>query len=97
LGGSALLECVVFGRVAGANCLEYLQRALPSPAAGGGGASSTTTISIPQPNGAQPITITTTTDGGAAAVGDTPSSALCLLIESHLLRLILTLILIVEL
>ena len=65
LGGSALLECVVFGRVAGKNALDYV-RNKPQPAAGIGG-GGTTTITIPQTNGADPITITYS---GGAGVGD---------------------------
>lgn len=54
LGGSALLECVVFGRVSGRNALDYVKKG--RPVASGGGASAVT-ISVPQANGA-PITIT---------------------------------------
>ncbi len=70
LGGSALLECVVFGRVAGKNALAYVLNK-PEPAVGAGagaGAAGTTTITIPQTNGADPITITYS-GGGAAAAG----------------------------
>ena len=56
LGGSALLECVVFGRVSGRNALEYVQNKPPPPAVRVG--TATTTITIPQLNGADPITIT---------------------------------------
>jgi len=54
LGGSALLECVVFGRVAGDSALKYVQNPPPAVRASTG----TTTITIPQTNGADPITIT---------------------------------------
>lgn len=50
LGGSALLECVAFGRIAGKSALEYTQKkatASPTGAASAGGI----TISIPQANG----------------------------------------------
>ena len=60
LGGSALLECVVFGRVAGKNALDYIKT--PKAVAGAG---ETTTINIPLSNGSQ-ITITHTTGGGTA-------------------------------
>ena len=71
LGGSALLECVVFGRVAGGSALDYVHNK-PEPVAGAGGpgVSTTQTISIPQGNGLEPITITTTsTTEGAAGSG----------------------------
>ena len=57
LGGSALLECVVFGRVAGASAAEYMLLP-PPPVVTGTVPGSTTTITIPQNNGADPITIT---------------------------------------
>jgi hypothetical protein len=63
LGGSALCECIVFGRVSGRNALEYINS--PKPAAVSAGPSSTTTITIPQTNGADPITITYSSGGGA--------------------------------
>jgi flavocytochrome c len=65
LGGSALCECIVFGRVAGRHALEYINA--PKPAAVAAGPSTTTTITIPQTNGADPITITYTSGGGASA------------------------------
>jgi flavocytochrome c len=69
LGGSALLECVVFGRVAGSNALDYVHSPRPAVSVGTG-SSTTTTISIPQNNGADPITITyTTTGAGQPAAG----------------------------
>jgi flavocytochrome c len=58
LGGSALLECVVFGREAGKSAAEYL--AAPRQGSAGG---ATVTISIPQANG-QAIVVTVS--GGAA-------------------------------
>jgi flavocytochrome c len=64
LGGSGLAEAVVLGRVAGQSALEYAATARPITA--GSGTGSTTTISIPQLNGADPITITTSSAGGAA-------------------------------
>eukprot|EP01126_Amoeba_proteus_P045292 TRINITY_DN5063_c0_g1_i1.p1 TRINITY_DN5063_c0_g1~~TRINITY_DN5063_c0_g1_i1.p1 ORF type:complete len:634 (+),score=131.93 TRINITY_DN5063_c0_g1_i1:139-1902(+) len=63
LGGSALLECVVYGRVAGSSALAYgaaLRSSRPS--------GSTVTISIPQPAG-QPIVITITGSGAAISEG----------------------------
>lgn len=51
LGGSALLECVVFGRVAGNSAMQFIH----SPSASAAGAS-TVTITVPQPSGV-PITI----------------------------------------
>jgi len=65
LGGSGLAEAVVLGRVAGQSALEYINS--PRPMAMVAGPATTTTISIPQSNGAEPITITTTSAGGAAA------------------------------
>lgn len=59
LGGSALLECVALGRIAGAAATKYVSE--PKPAAGG----AALTISIPQANG-PPVTITI---GGASIVG----------------------------
>ena len=66
LGGSALLECVVFGRVAGSAALEYATKPRATTAGAGAMTTSTTTITIPQTNGADPITITTTTNGPGA-------------------------------
>merc|ERR1712086_552505 len=63
-GGSGLAEAVVLGRVAGQSALEYAATARPITA--GSGTGSTTTISIPQLNGADPITITTSSAGGTA-------------------------------
>eukprot|EP00945_MAST-04E_sp_MAST-4E-sp1_P002681 g2681.t1 len=57
LGGSALLECVVFGRVAGDAAANYINKP-PPPVVAGGAPGATTTITIPQNNGADPITIT---------------------------------------
>jgi flavocytochrome c len=65
LGGSALCECIVFGRVSGRNALEYINA--PRPVAAAGGSTSTTTVTIPQNNGADPITISYSTGGGASA------------------------------
>merc|ERR1719181_827399 len=64
LGGSALLECVVFGRVAGKNALEYIKT--PKAVAGAG---ETTTITIPLGNGSQ-ITVTHTTGAGTAVTAE---------------------------
>jgi len=63
LGGSGLAEAVVLGRVSGVSALEYMAQPRPIPQGSAGGA--TTTITIPQLNGADPITITTTSAGGA--------------------------------
>jgi len=68
LGGSALLECVVFGRVAGASCVEYM-KSLPAPSSG-----SQVTISIPQNNGTT-ITVTITGDGVVGAPAAAPAAA----------------------
>jgi flavocytochrome c len=57
LGGSGLLECVVFGRLAGASCAKYIE-SLPAPASSG----AAVTISIPQSNGTT-ITVTITGEG----------------------------------
>lgn len=54
LGGSALLECVVFGRVSGRSAIEYLKAGPPVASAGVGGS---VVITVPQPAG-DPITIT---------------------------------------
>jgi len=62
LGGSALLECVVFGRVAGDAAVEYLASGPPKGGSAAGGAGSVT-ITVPQANG-PPITITI---GGSGA------------------------------
>merc|ERR1719163_2174918 len=53
LGGSGLAEAVILGRVAGQSAMEYMKNPPPMVAAG---PASTTTISIPQNNGADPIT-----------------------------------------
>lgn len=64
LGGSALLECVVFGRVAGASAHKYLSSV--GAAAGAGGASAgSVSITVPQANG-QPILIQISGSGGAS-------------------------------
>jgi succinate dehydrogenase/fumarate reductase flavoprotein subunit len=67
LGGSGLLECVVFGRLAGASCVEYL-KSLPAPSSG-----AAVTISIPQSNGTT-ITVTITGDG-VTGLPSAPSAA----------------------
>jgi len=63
LGGSALLECVVYGRVAGNSVLEYARSSSPvsSPVQG-----SVVTISIPQANG-PPITISVSGSGAISS------------------------------
>merc|ERR1719163_1746433 len=64
LGGSGLAEAVVLGRQAGSCALDYIKTdrsAMPT----GEASTTTTVVSIPQPNGADPITITTTTSGPA--------------------------------
>jgi hypothetical protein len=73
LGGSGLLECVVFGRVAGSACAEYVKQPPPPVSLSGGGKGTTTTITIPQNNGADPITITYSSNGGG---GDQPGEVL---------------------
>jgi len=66
LGGSALLECVVFGRVSGRSCIDYVKSgAASAPVSGAtGGSGSAVTISINQPNG----TVVTVTVGGGGNV-----------------------------
>lgn len=66
LGGSGLAEAVVLGRRAAHCALDYMATDRSTPV-GGPSTSTTTTVSIPQPNGADPITITTVTSGGASA------------------------------
>jgi len=61
LGGSALLECVVFGRKAGESVLEYLPTVASSVAPAGGAAI---TITIPQANG---TSITVQIHGGGVS------------------------------
>jgi predicted heme/steroid binding protein len=61
LGGSALLECVVYGREAGKSAFEYLASGGAGGAAGQQGALLT--VTIPQANG-QPIVVTVS--GGVA-------------------------------
>jgi len=68
LGGSALLECVVYGREAGKSAFEYLS----SGAAASGQQGSLLTITIPQANG-QPIVVTV--NGGVASASGTPARA----------------------
>jgi len=66
LGGSGLAEAVVLGRVSGQKALDYMatdRSLMPS----GEGSTTTTVVSIPQPNGAEPITVTTTTTGAGGA------------------------------
>merc|ERR1712178_501544 len=68
LGGSGLAEAVVLGRQAGKMAMEYMSKPRPLLKAGTG---TTKTITIPQANGADPITITTTGGAGAAEpIGD---------------------------
>lgn len=64
LGGSALLECVAFGRVAGKSALEYASK--PAPAASGAGGA--VTITIPQAGGSN-LTITISGAGIVAGAG----------------------------
>jgi len=61
LGGSALLECVVFGRVSGKTVVDYVKSgaAAASPASVGGGV----TITVKQPNGTE---VTVTVGGGGS-------------------------------
>jgi len=70
LGGSALLECVVFGRVAGGSVAQYIKEGQfkgPAGAAPAGGASGNViTINVPQSNGSS---IVITISGGSASVG----------------------------
>jgi len=65
LGGSALLECVVFGRVAGDAAVEYLAQGPPTGGSAGGAGS--VTITVPQASG-PPISITV----GGSGVGSGP-------------------------
>ena len=67
LGGSGLLECVVFGRVAGENAASYIKEPRAPVSMTGGDVGTTTTISIPQNNGAEPITITYSSQGTGKA------------------------------
>jgi cytochrome b involved in lipid metabolism len=74
LGGSALLECVVYGREAGKSAYEFVNGATGAPASGNQGAI---TISIPQANG-NPIVVTingsgATSSPAASGVLATPS------------------------
>jgi flavocytochrome c len=64
LGGSALLECVVFGRLAGASAARH-NNSLPAPASTG----AAVTISIPQTNG---TTITVTINGNGVVSSGAP-------------------------
>jgi sulfite reductase alpha subunit-like flavoprotein len=58
------------GRVAGNACADYLKQPTPPVALSGGGKGTTTTITIPQNNGADPITITYSSQGGADQPGE---------------------------
>jgi len=89
LGGSALLECVVFGRVSGASAVKYLNSSGATASARGttsGGATasargtasggpSNVKISIKQPNGTE-ITVSSISDGevGGNVPGPVPSN-----------------------
>jgi flavocytochrome c len=68
LGGSALLECVVYGREAGKSAFEYLS----SGGATTGAQGNLLTVTIPQANG-QPIVVTVS--GGVASAGTAPVRA----------------------
>lgn len=70
LGGSALLECVVYGREAGKSASAYVN-AGGAQAVGSSANGSVITISIPQANG-NPITVTVS--GGASASGSSSSA-----------------------
>jgi len=79
LGGSALLECVVFGRVAGASVVDYLKSgnySRPAPAVSTLG--SVITINIKQPDGKE-VTVTISPDGqvsgGVAAAAPAVAAA----------------------
>jgi len=67
LGGSALLECVVYGRVAGNSVMEYVKSS-PSSSGSAHGQGSVVTISVPQSNG-PPITISISGSGVVAPSG----------------------------
>jgi len=70
LGGSALLECVVFGRKAGKSVIEYVKTVNDSaPAAGAG---SVVTITIPQADG---TSITVQISGNGVSSGAPAASA----------------------
>jgi len=73
LGGSALLECVVYGREAGKSAAEYLG-AQPWTRGQVGGGGSVITISIPQANG-QPIVVTVSGTSAAGTTTTTPSTS----------------------
>jgi len=75
LGGSALLECVVYGRVAGQSALEFFAASGPAPKgqpSQQAGSGSVITISIPQANG-QPIVVTVS--GGVVSTSSLPAAA----------------------
>lgn len=70
LGGSALLECVVFGRVAGASAWKYVNQ---GGATAGAHLGSSVTMTIQQPGGAL---ITLTISGGNVSTsGAAPAAA----------------------
>jgi len=72
LGGSALLECVAFGRVAGSSALEYASKPQAAGTAAGG-SGSVVTINVPQPGG-NSITITIS-GAGIVTGGDEEEAA----------------------
>lgn len=77
LGGSALLECVVFGRKAGASCSEYVKTLQSAAAPAAAVAGGLVTIAIPQENGTT-ITVTISgtgvTSGAAAPAAEAPAA-----------------------
>jgi len=81
LGGSALCECIVFGRVSGRNALEYVNTPKALVASSGPETTTTTTITIPQASGAEPITITTTAVTGGGSSTSAPEGEVVDIIE----------------
>lgn len=69
LGGSALLEAVVFGRISGSSVVDYMKSGAASapPAAQGAASSGSVTITVTQPNGT--VISVVVGGGGSVSVG----------------------------
>jgi flavocytochrome c len=72
LGGSALLECLVYGRVSGASAAKYAKTVGPRAGIPSGGAA--VTITVPQADGSV-VTISVSGSGGVSSGSSKPSSS----------------------
>merc|ERR1711879_219437 len=76
LGGSSLLDCVVFGRVAGADASSFLLRKMSSGSAGvGGAASAASGVAINLRPGPGGVSIDVKWDGSAPAASSASAAS----------------------